>query len=185
MRLFYVNEDIFNNSVHTKVKCEGCHVDVKKIPHDVAKKVDCLVECHIVEPSMEKKFSHKDVEEFISNSVHGTTDPDGKEKQFTDDYPTCKNCHDNPLYRPLSFFKKVRPGISDAAIGRCRVCHKKEEFIYGFYNHITTRLHKSRNPINIAEVCGRCHDDPELVARHELSTRAVFSYGETFHGKAA
>ena len=185
MRLFYVNEDIFNNSVHTKVKCEGCHTDVKKIPHDVAKKVDCLVECHIVEPSMEKKFSHKDVEEYISNSVHGKTDPDGKEKQFADDYPTCKNCHDNPLYRPLSFFKKVRPGISDAAIGRCSVCHKKEEFIYGFYNHITTRLHKSRNPINIAEVCGRCHDDPELVARHELSTRAVFSYGETFHGKAA
>ncbi|MEN8263936.1 MAG: cytochrome C [Nitrospirota bacterium] len=185
MRLFYVNEDIFNNSVHAKVKCEGCHVDVKKIPHDPAKKVDCLIECHIIEPSSEKKFSHKDVETFISTSVHGTIDTEGKEKKYIADYPTCKDCHDNPLYRPISFFKRVRPGISDESLGRCRVCHKKEEFIYRFYNHVTTRLHKSRNPLNIAEVCGRCHDDPELVARHGLSTKAVFSYGETFHGKAA
>ncbi len=185
MKLYYVNEDIFNNSVHAKVKCEGCHTDIKKIPHDPAKKVDCLVECHIIEPSSEKKFSHKDVETFIGNSVHGTIDTEGKEKKYLDDYPTCKDCHDNPLYRPISFFKRVRPGISEEALGRCRVCHKKEEFIYRFYNHVTTRLHKSRNPLNIAEVCGRCHDDPELVARHGLSTKAVFSYGETFHGKAA
>jgi hypothetical protein len=34
-------------------------------------------------------------------------------------------------------------------------------------------------------MCARCHDDTALVARHGLSTKAVFSYGETFHGKAA
>jgi hypothetical protein len=185
LRLFYVNEEIFNNSVHSKVKCDGCHTDIKKIPHDSAKKVDCMVECHIVEPSTEKKFSHKDAEEFLSRSVHSKTDKDGKPKKFTEDMPTCKNCHDNPLYRPLSFFKKVRYGVSEASLGRCRVCHKKEEFIYRFYNHVTTRLHKSRNPLNISEVCSRCHNDSEIVARHNLSTKAVYSYGETFHGKAA
>jgi len=185
MRLFYVNEDIFNNSVHAKVKCEGCHTDIKEIPHKEAKKVDCLVECHIIEPSSEKKFSHKDVETFIENSVHGTIDKKGKQKEYIDDYPSCKDCHDNPLYRPLSFFKKVRPGVSEQSLGRCRVCHKSDDFIYRFYNHVTTRLHKSRNPLNIAEVCGRCHNDLALVTRHGLSTRAVFSYGETFHGKAA
>ncbi len=185
LKLLYVNEDIFNNSVHAKVKCEGCHTDIKKIPHDPAKKVDCLVECHIKEPSTDTKFSHTDVDKFIAKSVHAKTDKKGKEKKFSDDMPTCKDCHDNPLFRPISFFKKVRPGISEAAIGRCRVCHKKEEFIFRFYNHITTRLHRSRNPLNIAQVCARCHDDPEVIARHDLSTRAVFSYGETFHGKAA
>ena len=185
MRLFYVNEDIFKNSVHAKVVCEGCHTDITKIPHDPAKKVDCLVKCHIIEPSSEKKFSHKDVETFIAGSVHGKLDKKGKEKKFQEDYPNCKDCHDNPLYRPLSFFKKVRPGVSEASLGRCRVCHKSDEFIYRFYNHVTTRLHKSRNPLNIAEVCARCHDNPTVVARHGLSTKAVFSYGETFHGKAA
>ena len=185
LKLFYVNEDIFNNSVHSKVKCEGCHTDIKKIPHDPANKVDCLIECHIMEPSTEKKFSHKDAEFFLENSVHSKNDKDGNLKEFTEDMPTCKDCHDNPLFRPLSFFKTVRYGVSESSLGRCRVCHKKEEFIYRFYNHITTRLHKSRNPLNIAEVCARCHNNPEIVARHNLSTKAVYSYGETFHGKAA
>jgi len=184
-RLFYVNEDIFNKSVHAKVKCEGCHTDIKKIPHEPAKKVDCLTQCHIVEPSSEQKFSHKDAADFLAASVHGELDTYGNPKKFPEDLPKCKDCHDNPLYRPLSFFKKVRPGVSETALGRCRVCHKKDDFIYRFYNHITTRLHKIRNPKNIAEVCARCHDDPTIVKRHNLSTRAAVSYGETFHGKAA
>ncbi|MBI5056233.1 MAG: cytochrome C [Nitrospirae bacterium] len=184
-RLFFINESIYNNGVHSKVKCEGCHTDITEIPHKPAKKVDCLVECHIIEPSSEKKFSHKSVDADMSQSVHGRIDPAGKSKKYANDFPECKDCHDEPLYRPLSFFKKVRPGISEASLGRCRVCHKKDEFIYRFYNHVTTRLHKSRNPINIAEVCARCHNDSQLVERHGLSTKAVFSYGETFHGKAA
>jgi hypothetical protein len=184
-RLLFVNEAMFNNSVHAKVKCEGCHPDIQKIPHEPAKKVDCLTQCHIIEPASEKKFSHKDVATFLAGSVHAKTDKDGQPKKYPEDIPTCKSCHENPLYRPLSFFKRVRPGISEAALGRCRVCHKSDEFIYRFYNHVTTRLHKIRNPRNIAETCGRCHDNPEIVARHNLGTRAVFSYGETFHGKAA
>lgn len=185
LRLFYVNEGIFNNSAHVKVKCEGCHTEIKEIPHQPVKKVDCLTQCHIIEPSTEKKFSHKTASDFLSKSVHSKTDNAGKSKKFAEDMPTCKGCHDNPLYRPLSFFKTVRYGVSEASLGRCRVCHSSEEFIYFFYNHITTRLHKSRNPLNIAEVCARCHDDAQIIARHNLSTRAVYSYGETFHGKAA
>jgi hypothetical protein len=185
LRLLYINEDIYNTSVHAKVKCEGCHTDINKIPHDSAKKVDCMTECHIVEPSSEQKFSHKDVEQFLTKSVHGKVDNEGKERKFPEDLPICKDCHDNPLFRPLSFFKRVRPGISEAALGRCRVCHKKEEFIYQFYSHVTSRLHRTRNPLNIAEVCARCHDDPQIIARHNLSTKAVYSYGETYHGKAA
>ena len=183
-RLLFVNESIFRNSVHAKVKCQGCHTDIKKIPHDTAQKVDCLTQCHIVEPSSEQKFSHKEVESFLAKSVHSKLDKKGESKNYPEDLPTCKSCHDNPLYRPLSFFKKVRSGISDAALGRCRVCHKTDEFIFRFYNHVTTRLHSTRSPKNIAEMCGRCHDDSKITARHDLS-KALYSYGETFHGKAA
>lgn len=184
-RLLYVNESIFANSVHAKVKCEGCHTDIKKIPHDPAKKVDCLSECHIIEPSSEQKFSHKEVATFLSKSVHAKLDEKQNPKKYAEDMPDCLDCHDNPIFRPLSFFKRVRPGISEMALGRCRVCHKKDEFIFRFYNHVTTRLHTTRSPKNIAEMCGRCHDDPKVVARHNLGTQAVYSYGETFHGKAA
>jgi hypothetical protein len=183
-RLFYVDEEIFNNSTHARVKCEGCHTDIKKIPHDPAKKVDCLVECHITEPTSEKKFSHKDIAEVLEKSVHGKYDKEGKPKKYPEDLPTCKDCHDNPLYRPLAFFKTVRPGFSEDAMGRCRTCHKKDEFVNYFYRHVTTRLHKTRNPLNIAQMCGKCHDDIEKMARHGLS-KTVSTYLDTFHGKAA
>jgi hypothetical protein len=185
MKLMFVNEDIFNKSVHSKVKCEGCHTDITKIPHDPAKPVNCLVECHIVEPTSDKKFSHKTVENFLSKSVHSKVDEQGDAKKHNEDMPSCKDCHDNPLFRPLAFVKKVRPGIAEDAMGRCRVCHKNDEFIFRFYNHITTRMHKSRSPLNIAQSCGKCHDDKELVARHDLKTMAGSSYSETFHGKGA
>ncbi len=185
MKLMFVNEDIFNKSVHSKVKCEGCHTDITKIPHEPAKPVDCLSVCHIIEPTSEQKFSHKSVKTFIDASVHSKVDKNGKVKKFNEDMPTCKDCHENPLFRPLAFVKKVRPGIAEDAMGRCRVCHEKEDFIFRFYNHITTRLHKSRSPLNIAQSCGKCHDDKEMVARHGLTMLAGSSYGETFHGKAA
>jgi len=185
LKLLFINESVFNNSVHANVKCEECHTDIKEIPHDNVKKVDCMSECHIVEPSSETKFSHADVATFLTGSVHSKVDRDGNEKKYSEDYPVCKDCHDNPLYRPLSFFKQVRPGISETVLGRCRVCHKKDEFIFRFYNHITTRLHAIRSPKNIAEVCAKCHEDAALVARHGLSSKAVSSYSETFHGKAA
>jgi hypothetical protein len=81
-RLLFVNEAMFNNSVHAKVKCEGCHPDIQKIPHEPAKKVDCLTQCHIIEPASEKKFSHKDVATFLAGSVHAKTDKDGQPKNL-------------------------------------------------------------------------------------------------------
>jgi len=98
MKLLFINESAENNGVHAIVKCEECHTDIKKIPHEDVKKVDCLAQCHIIEPSTEKKFSHQDVETFLSKSVHSKVDEAGKPKKYADDYPECKDCHDNPLY---------------------------------------------------------------------------------------
>jgi len=186
MRLCYVNEGNFNSSVHSRVECQGCHTDVIKIPHDPAKKVDCLTQCHIKEPTTAKKFSHEHAARFLTNSVHSKYDTNGNLKKYAEDYPDCKDCHDNPLWRPMTFDKESRrDGVSQTALGRCRVCHESDDFIYRFYNHVTTRLHKIRNPKNIAEACGRCHNDPALVARHNLRTQAGISYNDSFHGKAA
>lgn len=185
LRLCYVNEDIFATSVHSKVKCQGCHTDIDKIPHDPAKRVDCMTQCHIAEPTTDKKFSHEHAAKFLAQSVHSKYDENGYLKKYAEDYPDCKDCHDNPLWRPVSLDKAQRTGVSEKALGRCRVCHESDEFIFRFYNHVTTRMHKIRNPRNIAEACGRCHNDPELVVRHNLRTMAALSYNDSFHGKAA
>ena len=91
-RLFFINEDSYEHSVHARVKCKGCHVKVEKFPHIDIEKVDCSTECHIVEPSVERKFSHfKEVEKY-EQSVHGKYDGD-KLKENAEDLPGCVYCH--------------------------------------------------------------------------------------------
>ncbi|MHC4323182.1 MAG: formate dehydrogenase subunit gamma [Planctomycetota bacterium] len=182
-RLFYVDEKLFSQGPHARVSCKGCHADIEKIPHDNAEPVDCLRSCHIEEPTREIIFTHAKVSEHLEGSVHALTAADGAPRSYADDYPRCKDCHDIPLFRPVSMFKTVRAGVSDRAISRCVVCHSDEHFTRYFYSHVTTRMHKARDPREVVAMCSSCHADADLIKRHGLSD-AVASYLETYHGKA-
>lgn len=182
-RLFYINQELFDSGPHRRNKCKDCHTDIDRIPHNPAKKVDCTQQCHIVEPSGQAKFSHKSIAETLAKSIHGKLDENGQPKEFQEDYPDCKNCHDQPFYRPFSIFKgKKIPGVSKRAIGRCKSCHKSGDFAEDFYEHVTTRLHKSRFPMETIEVCAKCHQNDSFRKRHKLDD-VITSYKETFHGK--
>jgi len=182
-RLFYINAELFNSGPHRRNRCQDCHTDIDRIPHKPAEKVSCTQQCHISEPSDDKKFSHKNVEQTIANSVHSKFDKDGKLKPYPDDYPTCKDCHDQPLYRPVSVFKGIaKHGVSERSISRCKSCHDSGNFAEDFYEHVTTRLHKTRFSKEIVQVCAKCHEDPALRKRHKLDD-VITSYKETFHGK--
>ena len=183
LRLLFVNAEMEKVGSHGRVKCGDCHEGLEKIPHEIKEGgVNCTKECHVQEPSTSKKFSHKPIQDILDKSVHGKIDHEGKPRKHPEDLPSCKNCHENPLYRPLAFYKLVRPGLSERAIGKCRACHEKDEFIKTFYMHVSGRLNKSRAPEEVIKVCGTCHEDPGLIKRHELKN-AVFTYKETFHGK--
>ena len=182
-RLFYVDETLYNQGPHSRVSCTGCHADIDKIPHDDAEPVDCLRECHIEEPTREIIFTHSKVNDALNNSVHSPIASDGTVKNYPEDYPQCKDCHDSPLFRPISIFKQTRAGVSEQAIGRCTLCHTDENFVRYFYSHVTTRLHKARDPREVINICANCHGDPEFNKRHGLSD-VVSSYLETYHGKA-
>lgn len=181
-RLFYINEELFDSSPHSKNKCRDCHGDIDRVPHNPAKKVDCTQECHVVEPSGNKKFSHKSIAKTLAKSAHGRVDWDGSPKAYQEDYPGCKDCHDQPLYRPLSFYKGEGPGVSQRGISRCKSCHQEGEFAESFYKHVTSRLHKSRSPAELVRVCEKCHGDEEVQRRHFLDD-VVTSYKQTFHFK--
>jgi hypothetical protein len=115
--------------------------------------------------------------------VHGKQDENGNPKEYQEDYPSCKSCHDQPLYRPFSIFKGEKiPGMSKRAISRCESCHTSGTFAEDFYEHVTTRLHKSRFPLETIEVCAKCHEDEGFRERHELDD-VITSYNETFHAK--
>ncbi|MEW7987503.1 MAG: hypothetical protein AB2805_05720 [Candidatus Thiodiazotropha sp.] len=181
-RLFYINQELFESGPHRKNRCVDCHSDVDRVPHKEAKKVDCSQECHIEEPSGKRRFSHEEIENVLERSVHGTKEKDGSPKPNQQDYPGCKDCHDQPLYRPLSFYIGEKSGVSRRGIGKCKSCHKTGDFAEAFYEHVTSRLHKTRSPVETIQVCAKCHDDEEMRARHELDD-AVTSYKETFHYK--
>jgi hypothetical protein len=183
-RLFYINQNLFKKGPHKRIQCIDCHRDIQKIPHDPANKVDCTVECHITEPSGNEKFSHKPVAEILSKSAHGLSAEDKKITKHSDDYPYCTDCHDQPLYRPLSFFKGHEAGVTERGLSRCKTCHRTGEFANDFYNHVTSRLQKLRVSKEIAGVCAKCHGNKELQKRHGLQENVVKSYWETFHGKA-
>jgi hypothetical protein len=182
-RLFYINEELFDSGPHRRVPCKDCHTDIDRIPHKPAKQVNCTQECHIIEPSGQTNFSHKSVAETLAKSVHGRLDENGNAKEYQDDYPGCKSCHDQPLYRPFSIFKGEKiPGMSKRAISRCESCHISGTFAEDFYEHVTTRLHKTRFPLETIEVCAKCHEDEGFRERHKLDD-VITSYNETFHAK--
>jgi hypothetical protein len=182
-RLFYINEELFDSSPHRRVPCKDCHSDIDRIPHRPAKQVDCTQECHIIEPSGQTNFSHKPVADILAKSAHGRLDDNGNPKEYQEDYPNCKSCHDQPLYRPFSIFKGEKiPGMSKRAISRCESCHTSGTFAEDFYEHVTTRLHKTRFPLETIEVCAKCHEDEGFRERHKLDD-VITSYNETFHGK--
>ncbi|MBD3646558.1 MAG: hypothetical protein HUJ31_03685 [Pseudomonadales bacterium] len=181
--LFYINEELFHSGPHRRIECEDCHGDIDRIPHDSAEMVDCTRTCHIKEPSGGRNFSHQSIAETLEKSVHGRFGEDGTLKPYPDDYPGCKDCHEQPLYRPFSIYKGEKvPGISERGISRCQACHTSSNFAEDFYEHVTSRLQKTRFPMETIDICAKCHADPAFLERHDLHD-AVASYKQTFHGK--
>ncbi|MEI6126325.1 MAG: cytochrome C, partial [Pseudomonadota bacterium] len=182
-RLLYITEDLYMNSPHGNLKCKNCHIDIDKIPHGDVKKVDCLIACHMNDPSSRLPFSHKNVGKYLADSVHGKLDKDGKPKPYPEDYPDCLTCHQDPLYRPLAFLNVEKPGLEKKTIERCSICHQEKTFMNKFFSHFTSRMQKLRKPLEVIELCGSCHGNTEMMKRHNLPN-LIKSYMETYHGKA-
>jgi hypothetical protein len=181
--LLYIEEDLYASTPHGILECSECHKDITQFPHVETPKVDCLKVCHMDDPSSGLPFSHQDVGEYMDQSVHGRFDAEGKLKKYQEDYPDCKTCHMDPLYRPLAFLKETMPALEEKTIARCAICHENNDFGSKFYRHFTSRMQKARTPRALVEMCGECHGNPGIMERHGIRN-AVHSFQETYHGKA-
>ncbi|UCF93507.1 MAG: NapC/NirT family cytochrome c [Desulfobacterales bacterium] len=177
-RIFYVNEKQFANSVHGKLRCKACHVGLDEIPHTDVKKVDCSSKCHIKEPSTDKEFSHINMVEKYRASVHGEGSAK-KPKPFAEDLPTCKYCHNNPMYNPFRGMWGKSEALSNETLARCIGCHTKKDWAEKFYSHFTQRMRNRRSQTEIIALCTSCHEDREKMARHGLES--IETYKDTFH----
>ena len=185
LRLFYIDSDKFTKSLHTKVKCTGCHQDIKKIPHNDAKKVDCTTQCHIEQPETKEKFSHKNVAEVLKKSIHNPDHFDVNNK-IVEDFPECTDCHKNPLYVSFADELKRLHGTREdpeKILKKCDVCHEKRDFYEYFFNHVTYRINFLFPGKEGVDLCVKCHAKEDMAKQHKLKNAAA-TYLDTFHGKA-
>lgn len=176
---FYVDTHLFNQSIHRKVSCIGCHSDVEQIPHKKTEKVDCAKACHLDKwkALTGENFSHREVAEMLQQSIHGVKPDDPPE--IAEMKPDCKYCHLNDLY----VLPEEVP--SEKVLKRCLNCHK-EKGLQEIFIHISHRYkHKtSRSPLEIVELCASCHADEDfqnLVGFTGSKKEAVETYKETIH----
>ncbi len=172
-RNFWVDEEKYRHSIHGRLLCTSCHSDVKQIPHKAANRVDCSNECHAVDPSTKKVFTHRPIVEQFSQSAHGKRKPG-----LEGDYPTCIFCHQNAMY-----FTEIDDERSEG-FRRCGACHEDRRWGSRFFNHLFFRMDGSRTGKEIVALCGSCHGDSRMMARHGLKTLQVKTYEESFHGVA-
>ena len=183
-RSYFVNENIYANSVHRNVPCRDCHTYIDKLPHDpVTQEVNCANECHIKPPFSNDNFSHKKIIDVYNRSVHGTQEDDSPELKAAKPY--CKYCHLNPIFTRV---EEQRIAFEET-LGRCLNCHERKGVTQA-YKHITHRLRSktSRSPQEIVQLCSKnCHADLVLMKKLKVSNEsmeAVKTYNESIHGKA-
>ncbi len=171
-RVFFVNEDIFKNTVHGNLRCKNCHTDVDKLPHTGVKKVNCAQNCHIKDPSSGREFSHKRIVDTLEKSIHGVKGT--KHPEYKDDLPTCTYCHKNPVYITSAEGLKF--------LNICGQCHEKQNWAKRFIKHQYYRMIKRRPSKEVVTLCSSCHQDSSKMARHKLDI--AIGFRDTFHGKA-
>jgi hypothetical protein len=177
-KIYYVGEDIYAHSVHSKVACRGCHADILQIPHRPDhKRVDCAMSCHIKDPFSNKEFSHARIKESLEKSLHGPKEDDTPEKRKH--RPDCKYCHLNPLYHYEEDYE------TNMSLKRCRGCHAPKGVERAF-EHMLYRMGRrtSRDPREIVDLCSSCHADNDLMKVFERTDAAAEGYKDYFHGKA-
>lgn len=182
IRIFYINEALIERSPHARVECIDCHEGIDEVPHKDVKQVDCTTECHVDEPSTKRRFSHKAVEVSLRQSAHSKLDKNGKRKKYPQDYPSCRQCHEQPLYRTLVGISDDFTSVEKKSLSRCKSCHEKGYFAEQYFQHIATRLQRQSHPLNRIKICASCHANKEIIKRHEMDD-VVSSFKETFHYK--
>ena len=176
---YYVDTNLFHQSIHRSVTCIGCHSDVSKVPHGEVEHVDCAKICHLDRFTVmeDEKFSHADVAQNLELSVHGVRPDDPPEVAQLK--PDCKYCHLNDLYT----LPEEMP--TEAVLKRCLNCHK-EEGLQEVFTHISHRfkLKTSRPPLEIVQLCSSCHADRDfhtVMGFTGPKAEAVETYKETIH----
>jgi len=170
----------FAASIHGKNGCTSCHVDITDLAKHMKKeikvqKVQCE-RCHKKQNA--EHYSSIHAEKGVTcaechTDIHSHK-PWKNDKRIA--VATCIKCHDaEAVYQKSIHGKAVAAGNMDSAA--CEDCHNLHAIqkVGSEKGHIDREFH--------TKVCLKCHSDEKMMARNNVTTVAVKSYMESYHGK--
>ena len=170
----------FAASVHGKNACTSCHVDITDLVKHMKKEIKVQkVQC-------ERCHKKQNSEHYASvHAEKGVTCAQCHTDIHTHTYwkndkriavAKCVQCHDKEaVYQKSVHGKAVAAGNMDSAA--CHDCHNLHAIdkLAGGTDHKGREFH--------TKVCMKCHSDQKMMARNKVTTVAVKSYMESYHGK--
>lgn len=170
----------FAASVHGKNACTSCHVDITDLTKHMKKEIKVQkVQC-------ERCHKKQNSEHFASiHAEKGVTCAQCHTDIHTHKYwkndkriavAKCIQCHDKEaVYQKSVHGKAVAAGNMDSAA--CFDCHNLHDIkpLGDPKSHSNREFH--------TKVCMKCHSDEKLMAKNKVTTVAVKSYMESYHGK--
>ncbi len=197
-----------NERAPTCASCHGSHEILRstdpEAPTHRLHLTDTCAGCHGSEGLLTDQYVRlrMTVEQY-SRSVHGNGDP--AEDRGTAGCADCHGVHDLKGHAdPESRINKVNVAST------CGQCHGEAQIYYersihgralqaGIWDSPTCNdchgEHLILSPSNeeaktygsrlATETCGRCHDDPEIIAEYRMTEGVVGSYTDSYHGWAA
>ena len=197
-----------NERAPTCASCHGTH-DIlastdPESPTNRLRTPDTCATCHGEQPLLDDQFvKFPQSYSAYANSIHGQSNGDGLVAAAK-----CTDCHGiHDLRSPGDPLSKISPRNVSAT---CGACHAEEQALYDRSIHgralqagvsdspscndchgehlilapedPAARTHGARMAI---ETCGRCHNDPVIVAKYRMQGGVVDSYVDSYHGWAA
>ncbi|MDD5711326.1 MAG: cytochrome c3 family protein, partial [Smithellaceae bacterium] len=176
----------FDTSIHGNNGCTSCHVGIENLSaHMEGKERPAPVDCgrchqdiarqfrqnfHYLQEDFRCSDCHRDIHELMKTGANFKLAVVKK----------CTECHANDEYVASGHGEAVLRGNQDSAT--CSDCHGLHDTrIY----HTSLATYPAEARGFYTRACEKCHDDRKMMERNGMTTEAVRSYEETYHGKVA
>ena len=194
----YIDEEVFEKSVHHSKECTDCHSDINEIPHKGVKKVNCR-RCHYTgnpvgapEGELYDQYEHSvhglevaagNVKAPVCQDCHGTHEilhHDSTESKFyiTNIPKTCGHCHMEifATYQESVHGVALAEGIVDSPV--CSSCHGEHNIKR--HSDPDSKVYAG----HVSETCSECHGAMGVVNKYGVKTDRTKTFERSFHGIA-
>lgn len=185
-----VDFEVLKKSVHKDIACSDCHIGFSRTRHP--QRIYRSYKEFQISVTEGCRKCHFDKFAKATESIHAKLLSEGVESA-----PTCIDCHGGHNIVYISKYK-------DKQIETCGNCHsdtvevykksvhgiavieRKDNFAASCADCHTAHMVKDPKEFSfkmaIPDICGKCHGDPNVMKRYNLSTDVVKTYLSDFHG---